>query len=66
MAWYYKGNNKMNPSRLKTKKGKPCPHNFKCINCKEDHLADNPKCPFWKHHFNREWHTKKAQKLREI
>jgi len=66
LAWCCKGNSKTNPLRLETKKGEPCPHSFKCINYKEDHLVDDYKCPFWKHRFDREWHTKKAQELREI
>ena len=66
LAWCCKGNSKTNPPRLETKKGEPCPYSFKCINCKEDHLADDYKCPFWKHCFNREWHSKKAIELREI
>ena len=66
LAWCCKGNSKTNPPHLETKKGEPCLHSFKCINCKEDHLADNYKCLFWKHRFNRDWHSKKAQELREI
>jgi len=65
LAWYCKANSKLNPPRLETTKGKPCPHSFKCINCKGEHIADNNKCPFWKHRFNREWHSKKAQEARE-
>jgi len=57
-AWCYKANDKLNPSRLETKKGKPCPHSFKCLNCKRDHQADPKECPFWKHHFNKKWHSK--------
>ena len=66
MAWCCKANEKSNPPRLETKKGEPCPHKFKCINCKNTHHADNPSCPFWKHQFNRKWHLKKSQELREI
>jgi len=33
-GWCCKGNTKINPSRLETKKGEPCPHSFKCSNCK--------------------------------
>jgi len=29
-------------------------------------MADDTKCPFWKHCFNQEWHSKKAQEAREI
>ena len=64
-AWYCKANTKSNPSRLETKKGDPCPHMFKCLNCKGSHLADSIKCPFWKHHFNKEWYSKEYIKLWE-
>jgi len=62
-AWCCK--DQLNPPRLETKKGKPCPHLFKCINCKGSHVADSVECPFWKHHFNKEWHSKEYAKLRE-
>ena len=64
-ACYYKTNEKTNPPRLETKKRKPCPHSFKCSNCKEDHQSDLNLCPFWQHQFNRKWHSKKYQKLCE-
>ena len=48
-AWSYKANNKVNPSRLETKKDEPCPHVFKYLNCKGSHLADSVDCLFWKH-----------------
>ena len=41
MAWYCKANPKTNLPRLETRQGKPCPHSFKCINCKGEHLANN-------------------------
>jgi len=66
MTWCYKANFKLDPPLLETKQGEPCPHTFKYINCKGDHLADNNKCSYWKHRFNCEWHTKKAQEAREI
>jgi len=31
--WCCKVNDKINPLRLETKKGEPCPHSFKCSNC---------------------------------
>jgi len=65
-AWYCKANFKMNPPQLETKQSKPCPHSFKCLNCKGDHQADLNSCPFWKHHFNRKWHSKKYQELWEV
>ena len=64
-GWCYKGNAKTNPPRLETKKGEPCPHSFKCSNCKGDHQADSNSCPFWRHHFNREWHVKKYAEICE-
>ena len=33
-AWCCKDNTKLNPPRLKTKKGNPCTYVFKCLNCK--------------------------------
>lgn len=45
-AWYCKPNFKINPPRLETKKGKPCSHSFKCINCKGEHQADSNAYPF--------------------
>ena len=65
LAWCCKANFKLNSPRLETAKGEPCPHNFKCINCKGKHMADDNKCPFWKHRFNCKWHSKKAQEARE-
>ena len=64
-GWCCKANAKTNPPRLETKKGEPCPHTFKCSNCKGEHQADSNDCPFWKHHFNREWHIKKYAEIRE-
>ena len=32
-GWCCKANNKINPPCLKIKKGKLCPHTFKCTNC---------------------------------
>ena len=61
--WCYKANKKLNPSRLKTKKGELCPHLFKCSNYRGDHQADSNQCPFWRHHFNREWHQMKYAKI---
>jgi len=64
-GWCCKANHKTNPPRLKTKKGEPCPHSFKCSNCKGDHQADSNDCPFWRHQFNREWHIKKYAEICE-
>jgi len=64
-GWCCKANAKTNPPRLETKKGEPCPHTFKCSNCKGEHQADSNDCPFWKHRFNREWHIKKYAEIHE-
>jgi len=54
LAWCCKANPKLNPLRLETAQGLLCPHFFKCINCKGDHMADDYKCPFWRNRFNRD------------
>ena len=41
IAWCCKTNFKTNLPRLETKKGEPCPHSFKYVNCKDNHQADN-------------------------
>ena len=64
-GWCCKANDKINPPRLETKRGEPCPHTFKCSNCKGDHQADSIQCPFWRHRFNREWHVKKYTEIHE-
>ena len=64
-SWCCKGNAKLNPPRLETKKGEPCPHSFKCSNCKGDHQAGSNTCLFWRHRFNREWHVKKYTEIHE-
>ena len=64
-GWCCKANDKINPPRLETKKGEPCPHSFKCSNCKEDHQMDSVHCPFWRHHFNCEWLVKKYTEIHE-
>ena len=63
--WCCKANVKINPPRLETKKGKPCPHTFKCLNCHGNHQADSNACPFWWHHFNRKWQMKKYSEIHE-
>jgi len=45
-GWCCKANAKFNLPRLETKKGEPCPHSFKCLNCHRDHQADSNQCPF--------------------
>ena len=36
-----------------------------CLNCKGDYQANSNACPFWRHHFNKEWHTKEYQQLHD-
>jgi len=64
-GWCCKPNDKINPPRLETKKGKSCPHLFKCLNCHGDHQADSNVCLFWRHRFNREWQMKKYLEIHE-
>jgi len=45
-GWYCKTNAKINPPRLETKKGEPCPYSFKCLNYCGDHQADSNLCLF--------------------
>ena len=60
LAWYYKANPKSNPPREATADGVPCPHTFKYLNYKRDHSADDNKCSFWRHHFDKQWYSNKA------
>ncbi|KAF5347006.1 hypothetical protein D9756_011009 [Leucocoprinus leucothites] len=59
-------NPKSSPPRDATPDGIPCPHleNFKCLNCKGDHHANDNKCPFWRNRFDRTWHSNKAAESR--
>ena len=53
IAWCCKAIPKSNSPREATANGAPCPHTFKYLNCKGEHSADDTKCPFWHHHFDR-------------
>ena len=64
-GWCCKANEKTNPPHLETKKDELCLHSFKCTNCWGEHQADSTTCPFWKNHFNREWHQKKYSEIHE-
>ncbi|KAF5347005.1 hypothetical protein D9756_011008 [Leucocoprinus leucothites] len=66
MAWCCKANPKSSPPCDATPDGIPCPHleNFKCLNCKGDHHANDNKCPFWRNRFDRTWHSNKAAESR--
>ena len=50
-------------NRAATNIGEPCPHVFKCVNCKGDHQVDSYSCPYWRNHFNKDWHGRKQQEL---
>ncbi|KXN83661.1 hypothetical protein AN958_01228 [Leucoagaricus sp. SymC.cos] len=63
-AWCCQANPKAQPPRKATEEGMPCPHEFKCINCKGDHLANDRWCPYWRSRFNHMWHDNKAQEAR--
>ena len=43
--------------------GEPCPHVFKCVNCKRDYQADSYSCSYWRNRFNKDWHGRKQQEL---
>ena len=60
-AWCCMENKKTNHAATIT--GEPCPHIFKCVNCKGDHQVDSYSCPYWHNQFNRDWHGKKQQEL---
>ena len=60
-VWCCTKNKKLNC--VATKVSEPCPHIFKCMNCKEDYQANSYSCPYWHNHFNRSWHDRKSQKL---
>ena len=64
MAWCCKANPKSNSPREATAADASCPHTFKCLNCKGEYSADDIKCPFWRHCFDKQWHSNKAAELR--
>ena len=66
MAWCYKANPKSNPPKEATAAGAPCPYIFKCLNCKGEHSADNTKFLFWRHRFDKQWHSNKAAELAQV
>ena len=45
-VWCYKANPKTNPLRLETKQEELCPYIFKCVNCKDNYMANDSRCPF--------------------
>ena len=64
LAWCCKANPKSNPPREATAAGVPCPHTFKCLNCRGVHTADDNKCLFWRHRFDKQRHSNKAPEVR--
>ena len=64
MAWCCKANPKSKPPREAMADSVPCPHTFKCLNCKSEHSADDTKCPFWRHCFDKQWHANKTAEMR--
>ncbi|KXN85439.1 hypothetical protein AN958_11335 [Leucoagaricus sp. SymC.cos] len=59
-----KANEKAKPPHLATPANEPCPHLFKCINCKGDHAANDKNCPYWCNRFNKTWHANKTEEAR--
>ncbi|KAJ3554960.1 hypothetical protein NP233_g12315 [Leucocoprinus birnbaumii] len=46
---------KAKPPVAATPSGEPCPHGAHCINCGKTHPANDRRCPFWHHCFDRPW-----------
>jgi len=63
--WCCKANPKTNLLRLEIKQSNLCPYIFKCLNFQGKYQANSNQCPFWRHHFNKEWHFKKYQELHD-
>ncbi|KXN80846.1 hypothetical protein AN958_07171 [Leucoagaricus sp. SymC.cos] len=57
-----RGNPTANPPVPATMEGAPCPHTACCVNCSGGHSASDCKCPYWRHHFNREWLAQRANR----
>ncbi|KAF9439837.1 hypothetical protein P691DRAFT_627336, partial [Macrolepiota fuliginosa MF-IS2] len=50
-----RGNPKASPPIPPTPADAPCSHVRPCINCSNPHAANDRRCPYWRHHFNRAW-----------
>jgi hypothetical protein len=61
-----RGHPKRNPPLPPTAEGAPCPHQARCPNCQGPHQADDRKCSFWKHRFDRAWIQNKYSQVREL
>ena len=59
-------NFKMNSLQLETKQSELCLYTFKYLNCKDDYQMDSNKCSFWKHQFNKKWHSKNIKKFEKL
>ncbi|KXN93195.1 hypothetical protein AN958_00119 [Leucoagaricus sp. SymC.cos] len=55
-----KANKSAKPPCLATPQDEPCPHEFKCLNCKGSHFTNDKNCPYWCNRFNKTWHDNKA------
>ena len=63
LAWCCKTNPKSNPPREATAASVSCPHTFKYLNYKGDYSADDNKCSFWHHRFDKQWYANKAAEM---
>ncbi|KAF9442630.1 hypothetical protein P691DRAFT_627378, partial [Macrolepiota fuliginosa MF-IS2] len=50
-----RGNPKASPPIPPTPADAPCSHVRPCINCGNPHAANDKRCPYWRHRFNRTW-----------
>jgi len=64
-AYCCKPNPKANPPTKGTSAAIDCPHAFKCVNCSGTHAADDVKCVYFKHRFDRPWHQCRAEEEKE-
>src|SRR6267154_4313127 len=60
-----KPNPKANPPTKGTSAAIDCLHAFRCVNCGGSHAADDVKCVYFKHRFDRPWHQRRAEEEKE-
>ena len=46
---------KLSPPNPPMAKDLPCPHAHRCINCGNEHAADDRRCNPWRHQFDQDW-----------
>ena len=63
LDWYCKVNSKSNSSKETTVASTSCSYTFKCLNCKKDYTANDNKCLFWPHCFDKQWNVNKTTKM---